>query len=396
MKRYIPVLIAAFVASLFIACGEETVKPLEKVTLKTKGEIMFNAFKEQQENDPSNAGDPNGGSDPSTGMPCDKEGMDTNGDGVITDCGNTEPGDPGQPGDGGYGAMPLCPEIIGLDFSTCPPEMGRPVFIIDFGRSCVLGMKCEIQTDPGQACPLVWAPVCGIDGVTYDNDCFAKMYGMEIAYPGECQGGPNGCKDIYPEEPVACPDGTYAKPVYDEMGCMIGFECGYSECPDIEKPVYNRCPDTEMYPVYDYNGCIVGWDCGGGTDPVCPEIYAPVCADNGYGQMTYPNQCYADADNAKTLFEGECGEPITDNDCPVGMPNPENYCADGQKMKPVYDERGCVIDWYCVGDGTTTDPNDPTEPVYCKSDADCGVENGVAMVCMNGLCYAPDGTTTLP
>ncbi|MFW6024751.1 MAG: Kazal-type serine protease inhibitor domain-containing protein [Candidatus Woesearchaeota archaeon] len=37
-----------------------------------------------------------------------------------------------------------------------------------------------------QGCYEVYAPVCGVNGETYSNDCYAEREGVEIAYSGEC------------------------------------------------------------------------------------------------------------------------------------------------------------------------------------------------------------------
>ena len=38
----------------------------------------------------------------------------------------------------------------------------------------------------GDACPNVGAPVCGSDGITYGNSCYAEAAGIENYTSGDC------------------------------------------------------------------------------------------------------------------------------------------------------------------------------------------------------------------
>ena len=81
--------------------------------------------------------------------------------------------------------------------------------------------------DEGDACPAVGAPVCGGDGITYGNECYALAEGVKEWTPGECNVA--ACAEIW--MPVCGSDGnTYSNSCEAGKAGIENYTSG--ECAD--------------------------------------------------------------------------------------------------------------------------------------------------------------------
>jgi hypothetical protein len=126
--------------------------------------------------------------------------------------------------------------------------------------------KCEAI--PG-ACDLVYAPVCGCDGMTYGNSCAAAMAGVSVAAQGECNSDPG--------------DGT--------CGGKTGAMCGASQ--------YCNYPPEASCGRFDATGKCTDIPEG----RACITLYDPVCGCDG---KTYGNSCEANLAGASIDHDGAC------------------------------------------------------------------------------------------
>lgn len=106
--------------------------------------------------------------------------------------------------------------------------------------------------DPTAACPMIWDPVCGCNGVTYGNACEAEVFGGVTSFtPGECSGSSVDCIDLSGIDFGDC-----------EMAMGVGIvdgNCtGLSGCGWVVNGV-----DYSLYSFESTADCIAA--CGGGT-----------------------------------------------------------------------------------------------------------------------------------
>lgn len=76
---------------------------------------------------------------------------------------------------------------VGLIFVVSIGILAIVMFVPVSSEGTIFNMINPSQPEP-TACIALFAPVCGANGETFSNACFAQAGGVEILHNGECSG----------------------------------------------------------------------------------------------------------------------------------------------------------------------------------------------------------------
>ncbi|MFP4656067.1 MAG: Kazal-type serine protease inhibitor domain-containing protein [Candidatus Woesearchaeota archaeon] len=176
--------------------------------------------------------------------------------------------------------------------------IGMIIILVTTTSLIVTGIGLGSKPDTG-ACYELYKPVCGEDGKTYGNDCYADKEGIKIAHEGECEEAVEKNEEDKDENAVICT--REFDPVCGSDGKTYSNSCVAKEQNGVEIAHEGEC-ESEKEDSDEVREKILCTDEQQEAE-FCTMEYNPVCGSDG---KTHGNACTACVEGIEYYMPGEC------------------------------------------------------------------------------------------